>query len=44
MIYCSIGDIWDRITIDFFMIFQNLSCQRDDPHPNTIEEAVRRCH
>lgn len=40
-------DDWDRpsITLDesfVYMIIEALSCEEDDPEPQTIEEAMRR--
>lgn len=47
VMYCGTGDIWDRaiMTMDdsfICMIAENLSCEKDDPEPRTIEEAMRR--
>ena len=47
MIYCTTGDVWDRTKIDIndsfiCMIAENLSCEKDDPEPRTIQEAMRR--
>ncbi len=47
IMYCGTSDVWNRANIaidDSFicMIVEHLSCKKDDPEPNTIEETMHR--
>lgn len=45
ILYCATYDIWNRPSISVdesfaYMIIEALSCEEDDPEPQTIEEAM----
>ncbi len=47
VLYCDIGQVWNRINIDIdepfiFMIVKNLPYEKDDSEPRTIEDAMNR--